>query len=42
MENEVVIKVTIANYEEIINKLETIKKLLNDIANIDVQIEVKN
>lgn len=41
MENKIEIQISIANYEEIIEKLENIKKLLNEIANINIQIEVK-
>lgn len=41
MENKIEIQISIANYEEIIEKLENIKKLLNEIANINIQLEVK-
>lgn len=41
MENKIEIQISIANYEEIIEKLENIKKLLNEIADINIQIEVK-
>lgn len=41
MENKLEIQISIANYEEIIEKLENIKKLLNEIANINIQLEVK-
>lgn len=41
MENKLEIQISIANYEEIIEKLENIKKLLNEIADINIQIEVK-
>lgn len=41
MENKIEIQISIANYEEIIEKLENIKKLLNEIADINIQLEVK-
>lgn len=41
MENKLEIQISIANYEEIIEKLENIKKLLNEIADINIQLEVK-
>lgn len=39
MENELEIRIKISNYEEIIKKLETIKKLLDDIKNIKIEVE---
>lgn len=39
MEPKIEIEVLISNYEEIIKKLETIKKLLNDIKNINIEVE---
>lgn len=42
MKNEISIEISLSNYDEVIKQLETIKKLLQDIADINVQIEVKN
>ena len=42
MNNNLEIKILISNYDEVIEKLENIKKLLNEIAGINIQIEVNN
>ncbi len=39
--NKVEIKLVLKGYEEVIEKLENIKKLLNEIATINIQVEVK-
>ena len=39
--NTIELKVEIANYDEIIEKLKTIKKLLDEISKTNIQIEVK-
>lgn len=37
--NELSIKIKIENYEEVIQKLENIKKLLNDIKNTKIEVK---
>lgn len=39
MEEEIKIKIALSNYDEIIKQLETIKKLLNDIKNIKLEVD---
>ncbi len=40
MENKIEIKMELSNYDEIIEKLEHIKKLLNDISNIKIEVKL--
>lgn len=40
--NQMEIKISIANYNEIIKQLEKIKELLNDIKNIKIEVNKKN
>lgn len=40
-DNTIEIKIELANYDEIIEKLKAIKKLLDEISNINIQIEAK-
>lgn len=37
--NEIKIEISISNYDDIIQQLETIKKLLNDIKNIHIEVK---
>ncbi len=40
MENKIEIKIELSNYDEIIEKLEYIKKLLNDISNTKIEVNI--
>lgn len=39
--NKIEIKIELANYDEIIEKLEYIKKILNELGETKIQIEVE-
>lgn len=42
MKNEIEIKISISNYDEIIKQLEKIKELLNDIRNINIEVRIND